>query len=115
MSEPTVKIVRIDGIRRSEIAAEFEGRHHGANVSFLITSCRRGEGPRPHRHPYDETFIVEEGAAEFTVDDETYFVEGGTIVVAPAGVVHSFKGASDGITRQVNIHPVAEFATEWLE
>jgi hypothetical protein len=35
--------------------------------------------------------------------------------VVPAGAVHSFKTASDRLTRQVNIHPVAEMVTEWIE
>lgn len=108
-------IVRIEDIRRSESAAVFIGRKHGANVSFFIVSCRRGEGPESHRHPYEETFVVQEGSTEFTVGAETFEVDAGSIVVAPAGVMHSFKGASDGITRQVNIHPVAEMVTEWME
>ena len=110
-----MKIVRIGDIRRNERAAVFIGRKHGAGVSFFLISHRRGEGPGPHRHPYEETFVVQEGAAEFTVDGETLTVEAGTIVVVPAGAVHSFKGASDAITRQINIHPAAQMVTEWLE
>ncbi len=108
-----MKILRIADIRRNQTAAVFVGREHGANVSFFIISCRRGEGPDPHRHPYEETFVVQEGTSEFTVEGETFEVQAGSIVVAPAGAIHSFKGASDGVTRQVNIHPVAEMVTEW--
>jgi quercetin dioxygenase-like cupin family protein len=111
----TVKIVRVADIRRSAQAAVFVGRDHAAQVSFFIISNRRGEGPGPHRHPYEETFVMLDGAAEFTVDDKTVEVGAGYIVVVPAGAVHSFKGASDGVTRQVNIHPVAEMVTEWLD
>lgn len=108
-------IVRIEDITLDQTAALFVGREHGANVSFFIISCRRGEGPNPHRHPYEETFFVQEGMAEFTVEGDTFEVEAGSIVVAPAGAVHSFKGAVDGVTRQVNIHPVAEMVTEWVD
>ena len=110
-----MKIVRVADIRRDETAALFVGRDHDAGVSFFIISCRRGEGPDPHRHPYEETFIVQEGASEFTVGEDTFEVHAGSIVVAPTGVVHSFKGASEGVTRQVNIHPVAEMVTEWIK
>ena len=110
-----MEIVRIDDIRQDRTAALFVGHEHGANVSFFLISCGRGEGPPPHRHPYEETFIVQEGTSEFTVDGTTFEVEAGSIVVAPARAVHSFKGASDGVTRQVNIHPVAEMVTEWIE
>jgi quercetin dioxygenase-like cupin family protein len=60
---------------------------------------------------------VQEGTSEFTVDGDTFEVAAGSIVVAPAGAVHSFKGTSDGVTRQINIsiHPVAEMVTEWVE
>ena len=110
-----MKIVPIAEIRESDRSALFVGRDHGAQVSFFVTSHRRGEGPDAHRHPYEETFVVQEGTTEFTVDGETLDVHAGTIVVVPAGAIHSFKAASDGVTRQVNIHPVAEMATEWIE
>ena len=110
-----MKIVRIEDIQQDRTSALFVGRDHGANVSFFLISCRRGEGPPPHRHPYEETFVVQEGTSEFTVEGDTFEVAAGSIVVAPAGRVHSFKGASDGVTRQVNIHPVAEMVTEWIE
>jgi quercetin dioxygenase-like cupin family protein len=111
----TVTIVHIDDIRRSDTAAVFVGREHGANVSFFVSTCRRGEGADPHRHPYEETFVIQEGTAEFTVGQETFEVTAGYIVVALAGVTHSFQGASDGILRSVNIHPVAEMVAEWIE
>lgn len=110
-----MKVVRFPEIKQSETALLFVGRDHGANVSFFIINCRRGEGPDPHRHPYEETFVVLEGATDFTVEGETVHVEGGNIVVAPAGLVHSFRGASGGVTRQVNIHPAAEMMTEWIQ
>ncbi len=110
---PAVTIIRIEDIRRNETAAVFVGREHGANVSFFISTCRRGEGADPHRHPYEETFVIQEGTAEFTVGGETFEVGAGSIVVAPAGITHSFKGASDGIMRSVNIHPAAEMAAEF--
>ncbi len=110
-----VKIVPLSDLRESERTAVFVGREHGASVSFFVTSHRRGEGPDSHRHPYEETFVVQEGATEFTVDGETVEVAAGTIVVVPAGAAHSFKAVSDGVTRQVNIHPVSEMITEWIE
>jgi quercetin dioxygenase-like cupin family protein len=110
-----LEILRIEDITNDPIAAIFVGRDHGANVSFFIVSCGRGQGPQPHRHPYEETFVVLEGRSAFSVGEETFDVEAGSIVVAPAGVVHSFKGAIDGVTRQVNIHPVAEMVTEWVD
>ena len=110
-----MKIIPLADLQESQRAAVFVGRDHGARVSFFVTSHRPGEGPDPHRHPYEETFVVQEGVSRFTVDGETVDVHAGTVVVVPANVVHSFKAASDGATRQVNIHPVPEMVTEWVD
>lgn len=110
-----MKIIPLAELRESKRTSVFVGRDHGARVSFFVTSHRRGEGPDPHRHPYEETFVVQEGATEFTIEGETVEVHAGTVVVVPANAVHSFKAMSDGVTRQVNIHPVAEMVTEWVE
>lgn len=110
-----VKVVPLSAIRRSEHAAVFRGGEHGAQVSFLVTTYRRDEGPEPHRHPYEETFIVLEGASVFTVEGETSEVGSGSVVVVPAGALHSFKAASDGITLQVNIHPSPDLITQFVE
>jgi quercetin dioxygenase-like cupin family protein len=109
-----VKIVPLVELRESEGAALFVGHEHGAGVSFFVTNHSHGEGPDAHRHPYEETFVVLEGATRFTVDGATVDVEAGTVVVVPAGVTHAFKAAAP-VTRQVNIHPVPEMRTEWVE
>ena len=107
-------VIRVDELPRGENASTFDGYRHGAQVSFFLSHNKQGTGPGLHRHPYEETFVVQEGAAEFTVAGETVEVHAGTIVVVPAGAIHSFKAASDGVTR-LNIHPVAEMVTEWIE
>jgi quercetin dioxygenase-like cupin family protein len=109
-----VKVVRVEEIRLTERAAQFVGKDHGATVSFFLTSHARGEGPNPHRHPYEETFVVQGGRVNFTVDGEELEASAGDIVVVPAGAVHSFRGASDEPARQVTIHPVPEMQTEWI-
>ncbi len=110
-----MKIVPLAKLRESERTSVFIGREHGARVSFFVTSHRRGEGPDAHRHPYEETFVVQEGATDFTVEGQTVAVHAGTVVVVPPNTIHSFKAASDGVTRQVNIHPVAEMVAEWID
>ena len=95
--------------------ASFEGKDHGATVSFFVGSFAPGRGPKLHTHPYDETFILEDGRATFTVDGETIEAEAGQIVVVPAGVAHKFVSSGDGDLRSVNIHAAPAMATEWLE
>ncbi len=68
-----------------------------------------------HRHPYGETFIVQEGLAEYTVDGETIAARDGQIVIVPAGAAHGFASVGQGVLRQVSIHPSGHVIQEWLE
>ena len=104
--------ISMDEIALNERAALFEGRRHGGGVSFFDVRFARGEGPPLHRHPYDETFLVLEGTARFTVGDETLEVGAGHVVVAPAGVTHAFVGAGDGVLHVVALAPTDRVVTE---
>ncbi|MGI8911389.1 MAG: cupin domain-containing protein [Rubrobacteraceae bacterium] len=108
-------VIDVNGLPGGENAVRFDGYEHGANVSFFITRNRPGTGPGLHLHPYEETFIVQEGEARYTVGGETIEVRAGQIVMAPAGTPHKFVNTGPGVLRQVNIHPVARMQTEWLE
>jgi quercetin dioxygenase-like cupin family protein len=105
---------RIDELPRGENAEAFNGHEHGAQVSFFLSHNRPNTGPKLHRHPYEETFIVQEGDVLFTVDGRTIEAAAGDIIVVPSGAPHKFlsRGATH---RQISIHPVARMETEWLE
>lgn len=94
---------------------QFTGAEHGAGVSFFISRTPPGRGPGLHRHPYEETFVIEAGRIRFTVGDDVIEAGPGDIVVAPAGVPHDFVVVGDESIRSINIHPVARMETEWLE
>ena len=94
---------------------EATGDEIGAGVSVIVVDSEPGDGPRLHRHPYEEVFVVLEGEATFTLGDQQRVVRGGEIVVAPAGVPHRFVNSGAGRLRQVDIHPRPRFETEWLE
>lgn len=83
--------------------ARFEGHAHGASVSFFVSRVSEGHGPRLHRHPYEETFVIHEGSATFTVDGQTIEAAAGSIIVVPPGAAHKFVAGPDGL-RSVNIH-----------
>jgi mannose-6-phosphate isomerase-like protein (cupin superfamily) len=111
---PVARRIRVEDLRASESSETFEGHKHDANVSFFVNHPAPGSGPRLHRHPYEEVFIVQAGEATFTVGEQTIDAGAGDILVAPAGVPHKFVVRSEGY-RSVNIHPVARMETEWLE
>lgn len=104
----------IESLPDSGNSHRFDGIDHSAPVSFFLLHTKPGEGPELHRHPYAETFIVQEGEAEFTVGEATFRARAGEIVVAPAETPHAFVNSGSGVLRSVNIHPVAEMQTAWL-
>jgi mannose-6-phosphate isomerase-like protein (cupin superfamily) len=107
-------LINVDDLPGGENADQFDGHEHGSSVSVFLSHNRPNTGPELHKHPYEETFIVQEGDVLFTVGDEQIEAGPGDIVVVPANTPHKFL--SRGQThRQVSIHPVARMETEWLE
>jgi mannose-6-phosphate isomerase-like protein (cupin superfamily) len=96
--------------------SDFEGYLYGDVAStFIWEQMKPGTGPKLHKHPYAEIFIVLEGEALYTVGDETIEAEGGQVLIAPPHAPHKFVNSGTGILRQVDIHCNDRFITEWLE
>lgn len=96
--------------------SDFQGfLHGGITSSFIWVRMKPGTGPRLHKHPYAEIFIVLEGQALYTVGDETIEAKGGQVLIAPPNAPHKFVNTGTGILRQVDIHCNDRFITEWLE
>jgi quercetin dioxygenase-like cupin family protein len=109
-----MKIIDIKSLMPSgQEVATFQGIKHGANVSFFIVRFSPGKGPKKHRHPYEETFIILDGEIEAIVDDETKTLRENNIVIIPAGTWHEFKNRTDSQVFMINLHPVPEMVTEW--
>jgi mannose-6-phosphate isomerase-like protein (cupin superfamily) len=113
--ERPVQIVDLNDPARGDDANELQGYRLGAGISLIVVDAPPGGGPRLHRHPYEEVFVVLEGTATFTAGDDTIEVRGGQVVVVPAGMAHKFVNSGPGRLRQVDIHAEGQFATEWLE
>lgn len=54
-----------------------------------------GGGPPPHRHDFEETFVVQEGEIEATFRGETSTVRAGQSIHIPANAPHRFRNAGD--------------------
>jgi mannose-6-phosphate isomerase-like protein (cupin superfamily) len=103
-------------LMHSETAYEFAGFDHGEiGSSVIVVDAPPGSGPKLHKHPYAEIFVVLEGHATFTAGSEVIETGGGQIVVVPADVPHKFINSGTGPLRQVDIHPSGQFITTWLE
>jgi quercetin dioxygenase-like cupin family protein len=96
-------------------ARSFEGEGHEAGLSVLLVDALPGEGPRLHRHPYEEVFVIHEGHVTFTIDGARPEAGPGDIAVAPAETVHGFVNSGTERLRLTAIHHAPSFVTEWLE
>ena len=109
------EIVAFEELEPTDHSHEFVGEEHG-DVPFcvILVHSRPGVGPKLHRHPYPEVFIVESGRATFQIGDASIEVGGGHVVVSPPGEAHGFVNSGDGELRLTAIHGAGRFDTEWL-
>ena len=77
------RVLDIADPARGEEAGEFQGHLLGADVSVIIVDAPPGGGPRLHRHPYEEVFVVQEGSVTFTAGDD--------VIEATSGQVAGFE------------------------
>jgi mannose-6-phosphate isomerase-like protein (cupin superfamily) len=108
-------------IPRDRLPGPPEGRqfigadHGGAPVSLFLVAAPHGSGPRLHRHPYPEIFVIDRGQAAFQIDDDHVEASAGDIVIAPAGSAHRFTNTGETELRLTAIHTDTSMTTEWLE
>jgi quercetin dioxygenase-like cupin family protein len=104
-------VITADARRGSSL----KGADHGATVSLILDHSEPGQGPRLHRHPYDETWVVHEGNLTFQLGQDRLHVGPGDIVIAPADIAHKFTNDGPRRSHMVCIHASPTMSTEWLE
>jgi mannose-6-phosphate isomerase-like protein (cupin superfamily) len=110
------QVIRSGEIRRSAGGTlTFEGKSHGAGVSFFLVHNEPGAGPDLHKHPYSETWIVRSGQAGFTADGEYLEAGPGDILVVGAETPHKFKNVGTERLDIVCIHASPVMIQEDLE
>jgi quercetin dioxygenase-like cupin family protein len=62
-----------------------------------------GGGPPPHRHEFEETFILLEGEMQVTFRGKTSTVHAGDTLNVPSNAPHQFHNASDKPVRMICI------------
>jgi len=67
------------------------GAAHGATVSLIFDHSDPGGGPRLHRHPYDETWIVQEGNVTFQAGNARLHATPGDILIVPPDTPHKYQ------------------------
>ena len=91
------------------------GADHGATISVILDHSEPGHGPRLHKHPYDETWVVIDGDLTFQAGDQHHQAGPGDIVIVPPDTPHKFTHNGPGRVHLVCIHANPTFVTEWLE
>ena len=103
-------------IHRHELSdSTIRGEDHGASISLIIDESEPGQGPRLHRHAYDETWVVQEGNISFQVGGNRLKAGPGDVAIIPPGVPHRFVNDGPGRSRIVCIHASPTIVGEWLE
>jgi quercetin dioxygenase-like cupin family protein len=93
----------------------FVGADNGhVQISAFLLRALPGQGPGPHRHPYDEVQFVREGRGRYMVDGKEFEAGAGDILVIKAGEIHGFKCIGDAPLVQVDIHLSPRFIQENL-
>ncbi len=111
----TGSIVPLDELEHSRHSHEFVGAEHGhVPFSIILVHSEPGVGPKLHRHPYTEVFVIESGRATFQIGEQNIVVDEGHIVVSPPGEAHGFTNTGSGDLRLTAIHSSPRFNTEWL-
>ena len=67
----------------------------GSSIEICDMRGPAEAGPPPHRHPWEEIYVVLEGALEINVDGNTQIVNAGGVAHVPANTVHSLRNVTD--------------------
>lgn len=93
----------------------FEGGSFGTPISFFAVDAAPGQGPKLHRHPYAETWIVKRGRAAVVAGERAFEVGPDDIGVVPAGMPHKFTALGPERLEMVCIHAAGDMVQENLE
>ncbi len=95
--------------------SSIRGEDHGGSISLILDESEPGEGPRLHRHAYDETWVIQEGNITFQVGEDRLQAGPGDVAIIPPGAPHKFTNDGPGRSKIVCIHASPTIVGEWLE
>ncbi len=90
-----------------------QGSDHGLSTSVMESEVVPGGGPRRHRHPHAEVFVVNSGEGRWEVDGVVLEATVGDVVIVPPDAWHTFENRGPGPLRQTIIHENARIQTMW--
>ena len=103
-------------VKTTETATQtIVGAEHGATISLILDHSEAGNGPRLHRHPYDETWVVIAGDILFEAGEERHTAGPGDVVIVPASVPHKFTNQGPERASRVCIHASPTVSGAWRD
>jgi quercetin dioxygenase-like cupin family protein len=79
------------------------GDDTGGRFCVIDMHIPPGGGPPPHRHEFEETFVLLEGQIEATFRGEKFVVRAGETIQIPSNAPHQFRNASSDAARMLCI------------
>jgi quercetin dioxygenase-like cupin family protein len=79
------------------------GKDTGGRFTLIDMHVPPGGGPPPHRHDFEETFILLDGELQATFRGEKRIVRAGETVHIPANAPHQFHNTSSKLVRMLCI------------
>ena len=67
----------------------------GSSVEIFDTKGPAQAGPPPHRHPWEEIYVVLSGDLEVIVDGQSRMLKPGDVAHVSAGAVHGYRNATE--------------------
>ena len=89
------------------------GSDHGLVTSVMVSQITPGGGPRRHRHPHAEIFVLHDGQGRYEVEGTKIDAVAGDMVIVPPNTWHTFTNTGTGMLRQAAIHQNPRAATEF--
>ncbi len=83
---------------------QLSGSDYGLTTSVMYALVAPGSGPRRHRHPHAEIFVLHDGQGRFEIEGSQFDAQAGDVVIVPPDVWHSFVNTGSEPLRQTAIH-----------
>jgi quercetin dioxygenase-like cupin family protein len=90
-----------------------QGSDYGLSTSLMDSQVAPGGGPRRHRHPHAEIFLLHDGHGRYEVDGSIIEATAGDVVIVPPDTWHSFTNPGPDPLRQAIVHENRRIETEF--
>ena len=90
---------------------QLTGSEHGLVTSVMYAQIVPGSGPRRHRHPHAEIFVLHDGQGRYEVEGQYVDAGAGDMVIVPPDAWHSFTNTGTSMLRQTAIHEHPDLLT----